>query len=39
DAFNGFYRLRFRSFRVIYQKFNDKLVIYTLRVSDRKDAY
>ncbi|QCD44095.1 type II toxin-antitoxin system RelE family toxin [Campylobacter mucosalis] len=38
-SLDGFYRLRLRSFRVIYQKLDDRLVIYVLRVSDRKDAY
>lgn len=38
-SLDGFYRLKLRSFRVIYQKLDNKLVIYVLRVSDRKDAY
>jgi len=33
------YRLRLRSYRVIYQKFSDKLVILVLRVTTRENAY
>ncbi|AQW85577.1 putative toxin-antitoxin system, toxin component, RelE/ParE family [Campylobacter pinnipediorum subsp. caledonicus] len=35
----GLFRLRLRSFRVIYEKIDDKLIIYVLKVTDRKDAY
>jgi len=37
--FKGLYRLRLRTYRVIYEKKNDKLVILVLRVSHRKDIY
>ncbi|MDR2636073.1 MAG: type II toxin-antitoxin system RelE/ParE family toxin [Campylobacteraceae bacterium] len=37
--FKGLYRLRLRTYRVIYEKQNDKLIILVLRVSHRKDAY
>ena len=37
--FKGFYRLRLRTYRVIYEKQNNKLVILVLRVSHRKDVY
>ncbi|MAD41758.1 MAG: hypothetical protein CL623_05135 [Arcobacter sp.] len=37
--FKGLYRLRLRTYRVIYEKINNKLVILVLRVSHRKDVY
>ncbi len=37
--FKGLYRLKLRTYRVIYEKQNDKLVILVLRVSHRKDVY
>ena len=37
--FKGLYRLRLRTYRVIYEKINNKLVILVLRVSHRKDIY
>ncbi len=37
--FKGLYRLRLRTYRVIYEKQNDKLIILVLRVSHRRDAY
>lgn len=37
--FKGFYRLKLRTYRVIYEKQNDKLIILVLRVSHRKDVY
>ncbi|MDO8454218.1 MAG: type II toxin-antitoxin system RelE/ParE family toxin [Sulfurimonas sp.] len=36
---NGFYRLRFRDYRVIYEKINDMLVIHIIRIAHRKEAY
>ena len=37
--FKGLYRLRLRTYRVIYEKINNKLVILVLRASHRKDVY
>ena len=37
--FKGLYRLKLRTYRVIYQKVGDKLVILVLRISHRKDVY
>lgn len=37
-SLSGLYRLRLRSFRVIYEKLEDTLIIYVLKVTDRKDA-
>lgn len=37
--FKGLFRLRLRTYRIIYEKQNDKLIILVLRVSHRKDAY
>lgn len=37
--FDGLFRLRLRSYRVIYEKINDKLIVLVLRVSHRKDIY
>lgn len=37
--YKGLYRLRLRTYRHIYEKKNDKLVILVLRVSHRKDIY
>lgn len=37
--FKGLFRLRLRTYRVIYEKQNDKLVILVLRVSHRKNVY
>jgi mRNA interferase RelE/StbE len=37
--FKGLYRLRLRTYRVIYEKRNERLVILVLRVSHRKDVY
>ncbi len=37
--FKGLFRLRLRTYRLIYEKQNDKLVILVLRVSHRKDVY
>jgi mRNA interferase RelE/StbE len=35
----GFYRLHFRNYRVIYEKINDQLVIHIIRVAHRKEVY
>ena len=37
--YKGLYRLRLRTYRLIYEKKNDKLIILVLRVSHRKDIY
>ena len=37
--FKGLYRLKLRTYRVIYEKVGDKLVILVLRISHRKDVY
>ncbi|NLK67194.1 MAG: type II toxin-antitoxin system RelE/ParE family toxin [Campylobacteraceae bacterium] len=37
--FLGLYRLRLRTYRIIYEKQNDRLVIYILRVAHRKEVY
>ena len=37
--FKGLYRLRLRTYRVIYEKNGDTLVILVLRVSHRKNVY
>ena len=38
-AYAGLYRLRIGSFRAIYTKKGDELIILVLRVVARKDAY
>jgi mRNA interferase RelE/StbE len=35
----GFYRLRLRNYRVIYEKINEELVIHIVRVAHRKEVY
>ena len=35
----GFYRLRLRNYRIIYEKIEEKLIIYVLRVAHRKESY
>ncbi len=35
----GFYRLRLRNYRVIYEKIDKRLVIHIVRVAHRKEAY
>ncbi|OQR40714.1 hypothetical protein AS859_10015, partial [Aliarcobacter cryaerophilus] len=37
--FKGLYRLKLRTYRVIYEKVGNKLLILVLRVSHRKDVY
>lgn len=37
--FKGLYRLRLRTYRVIYEKHNDTLIVLVLRVSHRKNIY
>jgi mRNA interferase RelE/StbE len=36
---DGFYRLRFRDYRVIYEKLNNRLVIHIVRIAHRKEVY
>ena len=36
---SGFYRLKLRTYRVIYIKEADKLIILVVRISHRKDVY
>ena len=38
-GYEGLYRLKIRSFRAIYEKKNNELIILVLRVTARKDAY
>ena len=35
----GFHRLRLRSYRAIYKKYGETLVMLVVRVAHRKDAY
>jgi len=35
----GFYRLRLRNYRVIYEKIRERLVIQIVRVAHRKEVY
>ena len=37
--FKGLFRLKLRTYRVIYEKQGDRLVIMVLRVAHRKDVY
>ena len=37
--FKGLYRLKLRTYRVIYEKVGNKLLILVLRVSHGKDVY
>lgn len=37
--FKGLYRLKLRTYRVIYEKKNNQLIILLLRVSLRKNVY
>lgn len=36
---SGFYRLKLRTYRVIYAKEADRLIILIVRISHRKDIY
>ncbi len=36
---NGFYRLKLRTYRVIYAKEAERLIILIVRISHRKDVY
>ena len=35
----GFFRLRLRNYRVIYEKIDNKLVIHIVRIANRKEVY
>ncbi len=35
----GFYRLRLRNYRIIYEKIDEKLVVYIIRIAHRKEVY
>ena len=37
--YKGFYRLRLRSYSVIYEKLENKLIIHIIRVAHRKEEY
>jgi mRNA interferase RelE/StbE len=36
---NDFYRLKLRTYRVIYKKEHEKLIIYIIRIAHRKEVY
>jgi len=38
-GFKGFYKLRLRTYRVIYKEYSDKLLIYVVRIAHRGDVY
>ena len=38
-AWKGFYRLRLRSYRVIYEKIDERLVVLVLRIAHSKVVY
>ena len=35
----GFYRLRLRNYSIIYEKVEEKLIIYIIRVAHRREVY
>lgn len=35
----GFYRLKLRNYRVIYEKIGDSLIIHIIRIAHRKEVY
>ena len=35
----GFYRLKLRTYRVVYKKYENRLIIYVVRVRHRNKAY
>ncbi len=35
----GYFRLRLRTYRIIYEKIDDRLIIHILRIAHRKDVY
>lgn len=37
--FQGLFRLKLRTYRIVYEKQGDRLVIMVLRVAHRKDVY
>ena len=37
--FKGLFRLKLRTYRVVYEKRRDKLIVLVLRVAHRRDAY
>lgn len=39
SSYKNMYRLKLRTYRIIYKKENDILVIYVARVAHRREAY
>jgi len=37
--YSGYYRLKLRTYRVIYEKIDNKLIIHVLRIAHRKEVY
>ena len=37
--YSGFYRLRLRNYRVIYEKIEKRLIIHIVRIVHRKEVY
>ena len=35
----GFYRLRLRTYRVIYRKYTKELLVFVVRIGHRRDVY